>query len=77
MKATPKPEICILTLRSQVQKSLIQHPTYLCLMEKHGKPSNKIVCIYVDLGFLDQQNDTRIGTKLYLYGVVAVVLSIL
>jgi hypothetical protein len=46
-------------------------------MEKHGKPSNKTVCTYVDLDFLNQQNGTTIGTELYLYGVVAVGLSIL
>jgi hypothetical protein len=46
-------------------------------MEMHGKHSNKTVCIYIALDFINQQNDTRTGTELYLYGVVAVVLSIL
>jgi hypothetical protein len=64
LKATPKPEIFISNLISQVWKSLIQLLTSLRLMEKHGKPSNKTVCVYTDLNIQNQQNHTRIGPKL-------------
>jgi hypothetical protein len=46
-------------------------------MEKHGQPSNKTVCIYIHLDFLNQQNDTRIGTELYFYVAVIVLLTVL
>jgi hypothetical protein len=45
-------------------------------MEKLGQPSNTTVFIYIHLDFLNQQNDTRIGTDFF-YVAVIVVLSIL
>jgi hypothetical protein len=76
LTAIPNPDFFILTLRSQVFKSIIQRLTYLCFMEKLGQPSNTTVFIYIHLDFLNQQNDTRIGTDFF-YVAVIVVLSIL
>jgi hypothetical protein len=75
---TPEPDFFIFILRSQIWKLLIKRLTYLCLIDNHGHPSNKTLCIYMLPDLLNQQYGTRIGTKLFLFYVaLIVVLSIL